>query len=113
MFLLLNVIMNYVLYECIGYNLVENIKELFSTNFFFILKAREEAYQEELERTRIEREKEIARLRAQQERAKDKQAERVGNYQNYARCSFNHVYTHDIPLVNRTCIHCINLIRMP
>ncbi|XP_028401364.1 cilia- and flagella-associated protein 45-like [Dendronephthya gigantea] len=38
--------------------------------------AREEAYQEELERARIEREKEIARLRAQQERAKDKQAER-------------------------------------
>lgn len=45
-----------------------------------MFKAREEAYQEELERTRIEREKEIARLRAQQERAKDKQAERVGNY---------------------------------
>ncbi|CAB4014147.1 Hypothetical predicted protein [Paramuricea clavata] len=38
--------------------------------------AREEAYQEELERARVEREKEIARLRAQQERAKDKQAER-------------------------------------
>lgn len=37
---------------------------------------REEAYQEELEKARIEREKEIARLRAQQERAKDKQAER-------------------------------------
>lgn len=40
-------------------------------------KAREEAFQEELEGQRIEREKEIARLRAQQEQAKDKQAEQV------------------------------------
>ena len=38
---------------------------------------REEAYQRELEAARIEKEKEIARLRAQQERAKDKQAEKV------------------------------------
>lgn len=37
---------------------------------------REEAYQRELEAARIEKEKEIARLRAQQERAKDKQAEK-------------------------------------
>lgn len=37
---------------------------------------REEAYQHELEAARIEKEKEIARLRAQQERAKDKQAEK-------------------------------------
>lgn len=41
------------------------------------LQEREEAYQQELERNRIEKEKEIARLRAQQERAKDKQAEKV------------------------------------
>lgn len=38
--------------------------------------AREEAYQLELESARVEREKEIARLRAHQERAKDKQAEK-------------------------------------
>ncbi|XP_031566387.1 cilia- and flagella-associated protein 45-like [Actinia tenebrosa] len=37
---------------------------------------REEAYQKELEKARIEKEKEIARLRAQQERAKDVQAEK-------------------------------------
>lgn len=37
---------------------------------------REEAYQRELELARVEKEKEIARLRAQQERAKDKQAEK-------------------------------------
>lgn len=37
---------------------------------------REEAYQRELEIARVEKEKEIARLRAQQERAKDKQAEK-------------------------------------
>ena len=43
------------------------------------LKAKEErelAYQNELERQRIEKEKEIARLRALQERAQDKQAEK-------------------------------------
>ena len=49
----------------------------------FISKAHEEAYQEELEKARVEREKEIARLRAQQERAKDKQAERVGHFIYY------------------------------
>jgi len=38
--------------------------------------AREEAFEKEKEKLRIEREKEISRLRAQQERAKDKQAER-------------------------------------
>lgn len=42
------------------------------------LQEREEAYQREQEKIRIEKEKEIARLRAQQERAKDKQAEKVG-----------------------------------
>ncbi|XP_046852993.1 cilia- and flagella-associated protein 45-like [Xenia sp. Carnegie-2017] len=47
--------------------------------------AREEAFQEELEGQRIEREKEIARLRAQQEQAKDKQAE-----QNALRAKRNH-----------------------
>ena len=41
------------------------------------LQEREEAYQRELEIARVEKEKEIARLRAQQERAKDKQAEKV------------------------------------
>lgn len=44
---------------------------------FFYLQEREEAYQRELEAARVEKEKEIARLRAQQERAKDKQAEKV------------------------------------
>ena len=44
---------------------------------FFFLQEREEAYQRELEAARVEKEKEIARLRAQQERAKDKQAEKV------------------------------------
>ena len=44
---------------------------------FIHLQEREEAYQRELEAARIEKEKEIARLRAQQERAKDKQAEKV------------------------------------
>ena len=34
----------------------------------------------ELERQKIEKEKETARLRALQERAKDKQAERVSNH---------------------------------
>jgi len=38
--------------------------------------AREEAYEKEKEQARLEKEKEIARLRAQQERAKDKQAEK-------------------------------------
>ena len=38
---------------------------------------RKEAYQRELEAARIEKEKEIARLRAQQERANDKQVEKV------------------------------------
>lgn len=38
---------------------------------------REEEHQAEQERLKAEKEKEIARLRAQQERAKDKQAERV------------------------------------
>lgn len=41
------------------------------------MQEREEAYQRELEMARVEKEKEIARLRAQQERAKDKQAEKV------------------------------------
>ena len=40
---------------------------------------REQEHQEELERQKAEKEKEIARLRAQQERAKDKQAEKVGS----------------------------------
>lgn len=39
---------------------------------------REQEHQEELERQKVAKEKEVARLRAQQERAKDKQAERVG-----------------------------------
>ena len=48
---------------------------------FNVLQEREEAYQRELEIARVEKEKEIARLRAQQERAKDKQAEKVtGKY---------------------------------
>lgn len=47
------------------------------TKSFFSLQEREEAYQREVEAARIEKEKEIARLRAQQERAKDKQAEKV------------------------------------
>ena len=48
---------------------------------FDVLQEREEAYQRELEIARVEKEKEIARLRAQQERAKDKQAEKVtGKY---------------------------------
>ena len=38
---------------------------------------REEEHMAELERQKAEKEKEISRLRAQQERAKDKQAERV------------------------------------
>jgi len=41
------------------------------------VQAREEALQRDAEAKRIEKEKEIARLRAQQERAKDKQAEKV------------------------------------
>ena len=45
--------------------------------FFLCVQEREEAYQRELEAAKIEKEKEIARLRAQQERAKDKQAEKV------------------------------------
>ena len=45
---------------------------------FAFFKTREEAYEKEKERQRIEKEKEIARLRAQQERAIDKQAEKVG-----------------------------------
>lgn len=45
--------------------------------FCIVVQEREEAYQRELEVARIEKEKEIARLRAQQERAKDKQAEKV------------------------------------
>ena len=44
---------------------------------FICVQQREEVYQRELEAARIEKEKEIARLRAQQERAKDKQAEKV------------------------------------
>ena len=40
---------------------------------------REQEHQEDLERQRVQKEKEITRLRAQQERAKDKQAERVGS----------------------------------
>lgn len=39
--------------------------------------AREEALAKELEKQKIEKELEVARLRAQQEKAKDKQAERV------------------------------------
>ncbi len=62
---------------------------------FVILKAREEAYQEELERARVEREKEIARLRAQQERAKDKQAEKVRSLHctttSYTKIDLNHL----------------------
>ena len=51
----------------------------YEADFFFciVVQEREEAYQRELEVARIEKEKEIARLRAQQERAKDKQAEKV------------------------------------
>ena len=37
---------------------------------------REQAFEREQERIRIEKEKEVARLRAQQERARDEQAER-------------------------------------
>ena len=44
---------------------------------FNSVKEREEAFEKERERVWIEKEKEIARLRAQQERAKDKQAEKV------------------------------------
>lgn len=51
--------------------------QLIDENFLTYLQEREEAYQRELEAARIEKEKEIARLRAQQERAKDKQAEKV------------------------------------
>lgn len=51
--------------------------QLTDKNFLIYLQEREEAYQRELEAARIEKEKEIARLRAQQERAKDKQAEKV------------------------------------
>lgn len=40
-------------------------------------KHREEEQQRELEAQKAEKEKEIAKLRAQQERAKDKQAEKV------------------------------------
>ena len=36
----------------------------------------EDEFQQEMERQRVEKEKEIARLRAQQEGAKDKQAEK-------------------------------------
>ena len=43
----------------------------------FLLQRREEEHQKELERIKAEKELEVARLRAQQERAKDKQAERV------------------------------------
>lgn len=39
--------------------------------------AREEQLQKELEEQKIEKEREVAQLRAQQERAKDKEAERV------------------------------------
>ena len=46
-------------------------------NWLICLQEREEAYQRELEAAKLEKEKEIARLRAQQERAKDKQAEKV------------------------------------
>ena len=49
----------------------------------FFLQEREEAYQRELEAARVEKEKEIARLRAQQERAKDKQAEKVTERYTY------------------------------
>ena len=41
------------------------------------IQKREDEFQQEMERQRVEKEKEIARLRAQQERAKDKQAEKV------------------------------------
>lgn len=51
--------------------------QLIDENCQIYLQEREEAYQRELEAARIEKEKEIARLRAQQERAKDKQAEKV------------------------------------
>ena len=51
--------------------------QLIDENCLIYLQEREEAYQRELEAARIEKEKEIARLRAQQERAKDKQAEKV------------------------------------
>ncbi len=44
-----------------------------------LFQAREEAFEKEREKLRIEKEKEIARLRAQQERAIDKQAERVSS----------------------------------
>ena len=44
---------------------------------YFPLQRREEEHQKELERIKAEKELEVACLRAQQERAKDKQAERV------------------------------------
>ena len=45
--------------------------------WYSVHQKREDEYQQEMEQQRIEKEKEIARLRAQQERAKDKQAEKV------------------------------------
>ena len=42
----------------------------------FLLKEREQAYEKEQEKIRIEKEREVARLRALQERAHDEQAER-------------------------------------
>ena len=51
--------------------------QLIDETCLIYIQEREEAYQRELEAARIEKEKEIARLRAQQERAKDKQAEKV------------------------------------
>ena len=41
-----------------------------------LLQEREQAFEKEQERIRIEKEKEVARLRSQQERASDEQAER-------------------------------------
>lgn len=56
-------------------------KEVCNSIFYTLnttpFQAREEQLQKELEEQKIEKEREVARLRAQQERAKDKEAERV------------------------------------
>lgn len=72
---------------------VPKLKNYFNDNltisvFHIFLQEREAAFEQEQQRIQMEKEKEVARLRAMQERAKDRQAEQV----SYSSATFSQSY---------------------
>ena len=64
------------MYRCSGHTRLTSAELHGATSLLLWSQRREEELQREMERQKAEKEQELARLRAQQERAQDKQAER-------------------------------------